>query len=143
MHKIFIQAGVFLSVFGFYPALAFAFDIPSCPSEIKVEQKAHNPTQEWSFFNSDSTHPFVNIRFSEGEPSQQIFLAPSKQEKRKGSLVDVWKFSGAASTNYWIACVYSETSVLATRKLPHGVKSCEVEYDKAFSTPVAKRFVCK
>jgi len=142
MQQLTNKAGTLFAAIVVCIGCALASDVPPCPPQIKVDQNALDSPAGWSVFNSRSAHPFVNLRFSEGEPSQLMILAPSRQKKRKGVPVDVWDFTGS-STGYWISCIYSETSVVVARKLPTDVTSCEVEYDKAFSSPVAKRFTCR
>jgi len=136
-----IHFGFLIASIGFSK---FAFATPdffACPTEISVEQKATESSENWTVFNSQSKHPFINISFSEGDPSQRVILAPSREKQKKGAHVNIWNFS-PSSSGYWVSCIYSETSVILARKLPSNTKSCEIEYDKKFSSPVVKSFKC-
>lgn len=123
--------------------LTFAADeAPVCPSETQVEQKVVLPDGNWKGYDSRPRHLFINVMFSEGEPSKQMILAPTLQHKKGRKQTDTWKFT-PSDTGYWISCEYTGTSMVLSRKLPDHIKSCEVEYDAKFSTPVAKRVICK
>jgi hypothetical protein len=143
MHRLRTKAGTIMAAIVVSVECAFASDVPPCPSQIKVEQTVLDAPAGWSVHNTRSLHPFVNVRFSDGDPSQLVTLAPSRQKKRKGTPVDVWDFAAPSSEGYWISCVYAETSVVVVRQLPADVTSCEVEYDKAFTSPIAKHFTCR
>ncbi len=117
-------------------------EVPVCPSEIQVEQKVLLPDGNWKEYESRPRHSFINIIFSEGEPSKEIILAPTKQHKNRLVQIDTWIFT-PSERGYWVSCEYTGTSMVLYQKLPEHIKSCEVEYDMKFSTPVAKRLICK
>ncbi len=116
--------------------------VPVCPSEIQVEQKVVPPGGNWKEYESRPRHSFINVIFSEGEPTNEIILAPTKQHKNRLVQIDTWIFT-PSERGYWISCEYTGTSMVLFQKLPDHIKSCEVEYDMKFSTPVVKRLICK
>jgi hypothetical protein len=124
-----------------YAGNSFAIETPVCPPEIKVEQKALETPSGWSTLHSRSKHVFINVQFSEDEPSKQFILAPSREKKQKGAIVNIWDFTPSPS-GYWVSCIYHETNIVLTRKLPSEIKSCEVEYEKNISSPMVKRLKC-
>ena len=138
MQVIARQIMAIIAACSFGTGIAHAVDVPSCPPNLRVAQHAVDSPADWTVVDDQSAHPFVNVRFSEGEPAKQVFLAPSRG---KGA-TQVWDFDASAS-GYWLSCSYAETSVMVTRKLPDTVKSCAVEYDKAFADPVVKRLRCR
>ena len=113
-----------------------------CPQEIMVEQKLTSVSPQWQYFDSQKQHPFTTISISEGPPTQQAILVPSKQIKNAKHQMDIWEFSNSA-LGYWISCEYGGTSIALYQKLNDGIKSCEVEYDPVFSSPQVKNVVCK
>lgn len=116
----------------------------ACPESLWVEQSAEQTSSEWTVFDSHKKHNFVNFRFFDGSPDQMASLVPARQGRHKSAPSDIWDFSSpAGSDGYWVACVYGESSVLLAKKLPADVTSCEVSYDPKFSSPVAKKLVCK
>ena len=72
---------------------------------------------------------------------QKAILAPLKEEKIKGGTIAYWNFP-VVSVAYWMSCLYGETSVVASQMLPIDIRTCEVEYDSRFSSPVAKKWQC-
>jgi hypothetical protein len=138
IHVCLILAMILL---GSHSALA-AGNAPACPPEIQVEQKVIGLPTDWKESDSQREHRFVNVMFSEGEPSNQVILAPAGQKKGKHALVNAWVFSPSAA-GYWLSCAYSGTSMVVSQRLPEKITSCEVEYDTNFSVPVAKRVSCR
>jgi len=126
---------------GLYACHSFAIETSICPPEIKVEQKALETPSGWSTLHSRSKHVFINVSFSEDEPSKQFILAPSRERKQKGAIVNTWDFT-PSSSGYWVSCTYHETNIVLTRKLSNEIKSCEVEYEKNISSPIVRRFRC-
>lgn len=125
----------------FSGCVSAATEVFACPEKISVEQKAMESPENWTVFNSDSKYSFVNVSFSEGKPNERVILAPSREKGKKGRAVSIWDF-GPSSSGYWISCIYNKTSVILARPLPRDTKSCEVEYDKDFSSPVVKSYRC-
>jgi hypothetical protein len=137
-----LLASVMIMILIGSPSVFAASNTPVCPPEIQVEQKVIGLPSEWKEADSQAQHRFVNVMFSEGEPSKQVILAPTQQKKGKRSLVNTWVLSSSAS-GYWLSCAYSGTSMIVSQRLPEKITSCEVEYDASFSVPVAKRVTCK
>ena len=123
-------------------AVFAASNAPVCPPEIQVEQKVIGLSADWKESDSQREHRFVNVMFSEGEPSDQVILAPTRLKKGKRTLVNTWIFLPSA-TGYWLSCAYTGTSMVVSQRLSEKITSCEVEYDTNFSVPVAKRVSCK
>jgi hypothetical protein len=141
MFRIHAHLALVVLLIGSHAAFA-ASNAPVCPLEIQVEQKVIGLAADWKESDSDTQHRFVNVMFSEGEPSNQVILAPTKQKKGRRTLVNAWVFSPSA-TGYWLSCVYGGTSMVVSQRLPEKITACEVEYDTNFSVPVAKRVSCK
>lgn len=141
MFRIHAYLALVMLLIGSHAVFA-ASNTPVCPPEIQVEQKVIGLPADWKESDSQKEHRFVNVMFSEGEPSNQVILAPTQQRKGKRSLVDTWVFSLSAS-GYWLSCAYSGTSMVVSQRLSEKITSCEVEYDTNFSIPVAKRVSCK
>lgn len=121
--------------------VAQAQDLLQCPPALKIQQNIDGEQTGWQALNSHEKHPYVGVSFSEGTPDKKIILAPSSEKKVRGALLAVWALPKSAD-GYWVSCLYAETSVTVARKLPDDVTYCEVEYDRNFSQPVAKRWQC-
>jgi len=110
---------------------------PTCPRQVRVDQKVVGAGAEWLVFDAAEQHSFTNVSFSEGEPSNRVTLAPTKADKAKA----VWNFD-SSEEGFWMSCAYSGTSVVLSQRLSSQVRSCDVEYDTRFSQPVAVRVKC-
>lgn len=113
-----------------------------CPAEIKVEQKAGELPGGWKSFMMPSPHRWVNVIFSDGDPTKRAELAPTRKRTEKGASIETWVFDPSPA-GIWLSCSYSGTSLVAAQKLPDNIRSCDVEYDKRFATPVATKVTCK
>jgi hypothetical protein len=113
-----------------------------CPAEIKVDQRAGELPAGWKTFVIPSPHRWVNVIFSDGDPSKQAELAPTRKRTEKGASIETWVFEPSPA-GIWLSCSYTGTSLVAAQKLPDNIKSCDVEYDKRFATPVATKVTCK
>ncbi len=112
-----------------------------CPAALTVQQSADAGPDGWQVFNTHDKHPYVGVSFSEGPPDKKAILAPNSEKKAGGAKLAVWTLTKSAE-GYWVSCLYSETSATVAKKLPDDVTYCEVEYDRNFSQPVAKRWRC-
>ncbi len=122
--------------------LAFAGDEIVCPPRLTVQHDiTGNVPDDWQKHDDRSSHPFVNVMFSEGSPDLQIILAPIGKKKVKGKSIAEWEFPKSA-VGYWVSCLYNNTSATIARKLPEDVAYCEVQYDKAYSSPHVERWRC-
>lgn len=126
----------------FSETLAYASDSLHCPEQLLVRQKVEKTPSDWQIFNSDEMHPYVGVSFSEGPPDQKVILAPAQEKKVKSRIFSLWKFL-PSTQGYWVSCLYADTSVIVSKKLPSEVQSCEVEYDADFSIPKATNWLCR
>ena len=56
-------------------------------------------------------------------------VMPDNEDELTGTeRTAIWNFYPKEKNHYWMTCSYSNTSLLARRKLPEGVKSCEITY---------------
>lgn len=121
--------------------IAYSADFRQCPLELSIKQTLQNSQTDWKTFNSHEKHPYVGVSFSEGSPDKKVILAPSTEKKMKDGINATWEFSPSAE-GYWVSCLYAETSVTVSQKLPSKVQACEVEYDADSSRPVVKKWRC-
>ncbi|MCU6432929.1 hypothetical protein LPB67_03950 [Undibacterium sp. Jales W-56] len=123
--------------------LAFAVNaVPACPSELQVEQTVSKLPEGWTGYSTNKKHRFVNVMFSNGDPTQSFILVPSKELKRNKEDIAIWRFEPSEKA-YWISCIYSETKATLARELPDNIKICTVAYDARFTSPVVKEIKCE
>ena len=105
---------------------------PVCPATIDVTQKLADTPAGWVISGKGEGNDksrLENIGFSDGDPVHEVTLAPDSSKKAHGVDTETWIFPAASKEGYWISCIYSQTKVLLTQRIPDGVKSCSVTYD--------------
>ena len=119
---------------------AFAADNSAqCPKELKSQQVLRSTHKGWTFFNENTNYPMVSIRFSEGEPSDMVWLAPTNLTDPS---IQHWFFP-KSKRGYWIACGYGSTSIVLALRLPPETVKCTVWFDKDYLPPIAIKYNCQ
>ena len=113
-----------------------------CPERIRLAQTVQESPSGWSPVGDESWHPVVNVRFSEGDPSQQLFLRPTVSKPGKEQDLRIWNFT-PANNDYWVSCAYAQTGAIVARKLPPTVRTCEVESYRKSAESVSIRLSCQ
>jgi len=148
--KILPSLGCFLVLCGLAPAALAATTAaqPSavqCPEHVSVEQKAVAPPAGWTVGASKAPHRLEMVTFFEGPPEEEASLAYDDIKNAGKESVAVWTFA-TSPRGFWISCGYSGTAVVLSRRLPAGVKTCRVTYDKtvqsAAGLPDIKKIEC-
>lgn len=147
--KILPSLGCFLALCGLASAVLAATVQPSvvqCPEQISAEQKAVAPPAGWTVGASKIPHRLEMVTFFEGPPEEEASLVYDDIKNAGKESVAVWTFA-ASPRGYWISCGYSGTSVVLSRRLPAGIKTCRVTYDKtvqsAAGLPDVKKIDCR
>ena len=112
--------------------------ILQCPAYIEVKQEVKAVPEGWQAYEPSTKHPLVTIEFSEGNPTQRVLLLPTGEQGRS---ISTWTFT-PSDEGHWVSCGYNSTSIVTSRKLPTGTRTCQVEYDDDFSPPIVKRYNC-
>ncbi len=119
------------------PALAAS---PSCPTTLKVAQTTNDVPPGFTIFadgNPPTTPPqpaalpLESIMFSEGPPVEQGWLTPDARH----DLATEWHFATAQDQNVWLSCAYQSTTLLISKPLPSGLKTCRVHSAKDNASP--------
>jgi hypothetical protein len=124
------------------PALAKEIE---CPSTIEVQESANLTKLEgWRIYDTSAAgvHHFFDVGFSEGPPEKLVFRTPSKSTATKLKKLDVYDFSSGVTDEIWISCLYRDTALSVTRKLPGKLSRCEVSYDEKTGFRSVKRVDC-
>ena len=114
-----------------------------CPPTIDVAQEIKNTPPDWEAFTDTVSLRFVNVSFSSGTPDKQMVLAPTSSTKRGSDLINVWEFFPSDQEDTWVSCLYNNTTIMLSRKLPKDARQCRVTYDGRHRGPVAKKIECK
>lgn len=108
---------------------AAAQGTPQCPGSVATEQTGQS-TEGWTATRLPSQGGgLIGIAVSEGPPEKEFILVPNESVDLKGSesaFTNIWIFE-PSTDGFWISCLYQGTEVALTRRLPDGVKRCEVD----------------
>jgi hypothetical protein len=110
-------------------ALAAAPSLVDCPRTLAVEQKPVAPPAGWSAADDGSPHRLAGITFFDGPPAELASLKYDDAASTEKEWTGIWHFE-PNPRGYWIACAYSGTSIVLSRRLPGEVKVCRVTYEK-------------
>jgi hypothetical protein len=111
---------------------AFAAPAPSlvdCPRTLAVEQKVVSLPSGWGATADGSPHRLAGVTFFDGPPSDLASLKYDETAFADKEWTGIWHF-GPNPRGFWIACSFSGTSVVLSRRLPAEVKVCRVIYDQ-------------
>jgi hypothetical protein len=106
-----------------------------CPRTIAVEQKPAAIPNSWTAADDGLPHRLASVTFFDGPPKEQASLVYDDTASAGKEWTGIWHF-GPSPRGFWIACGYSGTSVMFSRRLPAEVKVCRVTYEKEGEGPV-------
>ena len=116
-----------------------------CPETINVTQK-NEASQNGDWVSSDiassNMRHFYAVSFSNGSPTERVFLSPEKTIVTKNKKSDMYTFTDDIKRPVWLICQYLETSVTMARPLTEPHHHCEVIYDPLTSFASVKRVDC-
>ncbi len=100
-----------------------------CPPSISVKESLDQaPPPTWVAQQDNSTRYLAGVTFFDGDPKQNISIAPSSDSLSQGkNRVALWRF-GSSDVAVWLGCRYQDTGIFLTQKLPAAYKECRVLY---------------
>lgn len=137
-----LAAGAGLLLLSQTPALAKQIE---CPSTIQVQESVDLVKLEgWRTYDTSvqGAHHFFDVGFSEGPPEKLVFRTPSKSTATKLKKLEVYDFSSGITDELWISCLYRDTALSLTKKIPDKFSRCEVAYDAKTGFRSVKRIDC-
>lgn len=100
-----------------------------CPRTLVVEQKPLEVPAVWSAADDSSPHRLAQVTFFDGPPAELASLKYDDAASTEKEWTGIWHFE-PNPRGYWIACAYSGTSVVLSRRLPAEVGVCRVIYEQ-------------
>ncbi|CAD5265852.1 conserved exported hypothetical protein [Bosea sp. 62] len=140
MSRILVAAGLFVVLAG------EAVAAPQCPSEVDTQQQLTAAVPGWRDLRSKTPHRFSQVTFYDGQPAEQVSLAPDATRKVRDREVSTWQFANTSERRVWIECGYAGTSISLAQELPAGTKSCSVSYNpkvRLSGLPRIEQLECK
>jgi len=123
MKKTALFTMVFLAVSGF----ALASDM-SCPASVAARQELQAPAG-WEAVGGSSEVRLERVAFYLKHPSLGGRLAPDATRRGKGEETESWTFVSNPGDEFWLGCVYRNTTVILARKLDKAISKCVVSYE--------------
>ena len=123
---------------------SLAEDTYNCPEKIAANSTILNVPEDWKALDSSTQHFLVSSSFSDGHPSQQGFLRPSKiidaSESETGTDIEVYDLSSLFNEHAWLVCRYGNTPATLIRELSQHYSTCKVSLPKDTSE---QKVICK
>ena len=122
-----VQAGV-----------AMAEETYHCPEKISVNSTIVHIPDDLEAHNSSTHHFLVSATFSDGHPSRQAFLRPSRMIENPDSQTAietaVYDLSNLSNERAWLVCRYGNTPAILTKSLSKPYFVCRVSVSKDLGT---------
>ena len=128
---------------------SLAAESPSCPKSLQVAEKpATIPEAFKAYINGNPPTEVAaaplsveleQISFSDGPPPEIGWLAPDHDERT----YQIYGVNGVTDKPTWLTCSYSNTSIIISRPLPAGIKSCKVTHDPSIQGYPATGMTCR
>lgn len=99
-----------------------------CPPTIETNESAKDVGDSWRLEQDlGKRGKFLDsISIYSGPPKEMATLVPDKTTQKSKKRKSVWSFSNQSNDQYWVACTYTNSSLLLTKPLPKGTKKCEL-----------------
>lgn len=98
-----------------------------CPSTLQLTQTPVVPGG-WKVMpdpRRDDDHRLQGITFFSGDPRNMVALAPDTEKRSTRGYASTWHFQ-PDDQGYWIGCSYTDTNLLAVRKLADNISQCDM-----------------
>lgn len=123
MKKMALFSMVFLAVSGF----ALAGDM-NCPASLAAKQQLQAP-RGWEAVGGSSEVRLDRVAFYLKHPSLGGSLVPDATHRSKDEERESWTFISNPGDEFWLGCVYRDTTVILARKLDKAISKCVVSYE--------------
>jgi hypothetical protein len=108
----------------------YGADFETCPANVDVQpQQLAKVAPGWTASNVAASqaggrnHALWFVKVFEGAPKEKADLVPDVNDRLKRS----WTFVPSPG-GFWLECHYTRTTVVLSRQLPAGIKSCTVTF---------------
>jgi hypothetical protein len=111
------------------PALAQRPAQTLCPPTIQIQASLESTPEGWAEVKGDGPYRLKSIAFSEGAPSEGVFLVENASKDVGKERTATWLFDSAGGT-IWVSCYYSGTRVSITRPVDGKPRVCKVSSNR-------------
>lgn len=123
-------------------AVPLIFD---CPRVIDIEQTTHAADKAWELVQDSELPPstLTTVAVYAQHPSDGGNLLPDHSDKTADTAITTWRLP-PDSAPYWAACVYSNSRILLTKRIPTEARQCHLtEALRAQKPNGVLSFVCE
>jgi hypothetical protein len=99
-----------------------------CPGTLQVSQTSVSTPGGWTVMpdpRREADHRLQGITFFSGDPRNMVALAPDTEKRSTRGYASSWHFQ-PDEQGYWIGCSYTDTNLLAVRKLADNISQCDM-----------------
>jgi hypothetical protein len=101
----------------------------ACPQSIDVTQSA-TPVKGWETVDEATPIVLDRVAVYSGHPREKASLVPDGDEDMFNTKHDVWTLHRKSKDDdFWISCVYINTTIMLVKKVPQSSNAVIVEYD--------------
>jgi len=102
-----------------------------CPPMMPITQTPVNTPQGWTLMadpRRDASHHLQAVTFFSGDPQDMASLSPDIEKRTPKGYSSTWRFQqhGGQQDDYWIGCSYTDTNLIAIRKLASNISQCDM-----------------
>lgn len=99
-----------------------------CPASIEISEQLRSEQPNWESLIDlgRGGYRLDNVGIYSGHPKEKGAVVPDKTTRSKGIAKTVWRFPGKKSATFWLACSYTNTSIMLVRQLSDGLAYCEM-----------------
>jgi hypothetical protein len=98
-----------------------------CPANLQINEIPSTPPG-WMLMadpRREGGHHLQSITFFSGDPKEMAALAPDSEKRSTKGYSSTWRFQRDPE-GYWIGCSYTDTNMLAVRKLADNISQCDM-----------------
>lgn len=110
----------------------FAADVAEiqfvCPVTLDVHQVGTSPSNDWTSVDGQGKQSLLRVGFFLHHPNQRGALVPDSTARHKMEEQVTWSFPRNPGDDFWLGCIYTDTTAMLVRKLSDSVTACSVNY---------------
>ncbi len=100
-----------------------------CPATMQIAQTPLSTPPGWTLMadpRRDANHHLQAVTFFAGDPQDMAALSPDTEKRTPKGYSSTWRFRNRDVDGYWIGCSYTDTNLVAIRKLADNISQCDM-----------------
>ena len=100
-----------------------------CPESASVKQRLEAGPSGWEVVGGSDEVKLDRVGFYLRHPREAGSLVPDATQKVQGEERVIWNFQRNPGDQFWIGCIYRDTTIMLAQKLDPKISRCEVRYE--------------